>query len=140
MSDKTKGEIRMQTIKEMYDLGFKVREWEGGYAITGYIGNDKEVVIPEGVIAIGPWAFPDNKLEKVTFPKSLKCIGYEAFDNNKITEVDFNNVDDIGNCALSHNPIKKFTYKGVTHIVKDTDRTLLEEVGMAYRRKVVKMI
>jgi hypothetical protein len=47
-----------------------------------YIGDDTitEVVIPEGVERIGPYAFANlTALEKIVLPKSLETIDYGAF-------------------------------------------------------------
>ncbi len=56
-----------------------------------YIGNDfiKEVVIPEGVESIGPYAFAGlTALERVVLPSTLETIEYGAFFGcTKLTEV-----------------------------------------------------
>ncbi len=51
----------------------------GGYKITGYNGNERDIVIPEGVIAVGDDAFCESDIESVAFPSSLVEIGDGAF-------------------------------------------------------------
>ena len=49
-------------------------------ALTRYRGVDKNVVIPDGVKAIGDEAFEnDTLMESVSIPNSVTYIGYEAF-------------------------------------------------------------
>ena len=58
---------------------------DGTLTITGYLGNKKELTIPEkiggkSVTSIGPGAFLGNtKLRNVSFPDTLRRIGAEAF-------------------------------------------------------------
>lgn len=48
----------------------------------GYEGNAEELIIPEGVVEIAPYAFRDQQtLHKITLPKSLRAIGESAFEN-----------------------------------------------------------
>lgn len=60
--------------------------------LFGYSGNDKEVIVPDGVKEISrdaffePYAFLDNSpvshtLEAITLPDSVKTIGRDAFGN-----------------------------------------------------------
>lgn len=48
--------------------------------LAKYNGQDKDVVIPDGVTSIGNWAFNKNKsLHNVTIPNSVTSIGDGAF-------------------------------------------------------------
>jgi len=48
--------------------------------LTKYTGNDKHVVIPEGVTEIGPNVFGlHREIEQVTIPDTVKAIGRKAF-------------------------------------------------------------
>ncbi len=44
-----------------------------------YTGKDEEVVIPDGVTAIGDWAFAWASVKKVIIPDSVTRIGNGAF-------------------------------------------------------------
>ena len=51
-----------------------------GETLTRYLENVKNIVLPEGIKAIGKSAFFDKRgIETVTFPKSLKYIDERAF-------------------------------------------------------------
>lgn len=117
----------MKTAEEMEALGFEVVPRKGGYKIFRYAGENKEVVIPEGVIDIGPRVFMGKNLVKVTFPDSLLKIRESAFYDNELTEIDFKNVQSIHNQAFNNNPIKRFTYNGKTHNI---NILVLKEVGI----------
>lgn len=53
-----------------------------------YANTVKEVIVPEGVIAIGIYTFENSLIEKISLPKSLIYIGYSAFYNcTKLTSV-----------------------------------------------------
>ena len=52
-----------------------------GGVLTNYLGNEREVIIPNGVIAVGACAFKGNlRIENVTFPSSLTKIENNAFE------------------------------------------------------------
>ncbi len=52
--------------------------------LKSYTGSSKEVVIPEGITAIDPCAFCNNKhIESVKLPTTLIKIGTFAFSNCK---------------------------------------------------------
>ena len=49
--------------------------------LTGYNGNDTDVVIPDGVTKIEGYAFSYNEsLKSVVIPNSVTCIGFSSFD------------------------------------------------------------
>lgn len=47
--------------------------------LMSYIGNEIEIVIPDGVVAIGNYAFQECKLQKITIPEGVIEIGKRAF-------------------------------------------------------------
>ncbi len=53
---------------------------------SGKAANVKEVIIPEGVLAIGIYTFQSSGIEKITLPKSLISIGCSAFWSCKSLE------------------------------------------------------
>ncbi|QWB99900.1 leucine-rich repeat protein [Mycoplasmatota bacterium] len=77
--------------------------------IIGYIGDDKEIVIPSEingteVTSIGYGAFYENELTGATIPDSITRIGSYAFYDNDLTSVAIPNaVTRIGERAFSIN-------------------------------------
>ena len=73
--------------------------------LTKYIGKETEVVIPEGIAAIGKKAFAENKkLTKVILPDSVNSIEKEAFAScKKLNDVIMGNgIVSIGARAFAH--------------------------------------
>ena len=84
------GELKSQTknkIQIKVSSDFVMEE----NTLIKYIGNDQEIVIPEGVTEIGAGAFANCKnLRRVDFPSTLKRIGNSAFyDCITMSEVEF---------------------------------------------------
>ncbi len=53
-----------------------------GGVLKSYSGNQSNVIIPNGIVSIGPNAFKNNILiNSVTFPSSLTTIENNAFEN-----------------------------------------------------------
>ncbi len=50
-----------------------------GSVLVKYTGNDNDVMIPDGVRIIGPGAFLQTKIVKVTIPEGVYTIGTSAF-------------------------------------------------------------
>lgn len=128
----------MKTIEEMLDLGFEVSEYNNiglkykdGYRITRYVGESKDIVIPEGVVAIGCWVFYKEGINSVVFPESLDDIREGAFAHNNLTEIDFKNVKFIEDKAFIDNPIEEFTtHKGEVYKVDKKYLTKLDRLGI----------
>lgn len=55
--------------------------------LVEYLGENKEVVIPDGIKEIGMMAFENRAVETVTFPVSLKTIRSYAFLNTNLKKV-----------------------------------------------------
>ena len=73
--------------------------------LTKYTGKEMEVVVPEGITAIGKKAFAENKkLTKVVLPDSVNSIEKEAFAScKKLTDViKGNGIVSIGANAFAH--------------------------------------
>ena len=47
--------------------------------LLGYLGSEKDIVIPEGVTRIAKYAFYEDDIVSVTLPESLTTIGNSAF-------------------------------------------------------------
>ena len=47
--------------------------------LLGYLGSEKDIVIPEGVTRIAEYTFDENDIVSVTLPESLTAIGNSAF-------------------------------------------------------------
>jgi len=97
----------MAKVTQFYECGIgtekdsaKAAEWyavleDAGYvAVAGFVivdkvlveytGGDSDVYIPDGIVAIGNFAFEDNVgIESVILPESVKCIRFGAFSNCK---------------------------------------------------------
>ena len=57
---------------------------DGSGVLTRYLGSEKNVVIPDGVKAIGSGAFMDDgALESVTIPASVTSIDKDAFSGSR---------------------------------------------------------
>lgn len=77
--------------------------------LVHYDGNDVKAIIPEGVIAIAPYAFKNaNKVKNVVCPGSLKYIGEHGFcECWNLTHIDFNEgLEYIGRSAFKNLPIE----------------------------------
>lgn len=51
-----------------------------GSTLVRYVGNDKNVTIPDGVTRIGDGAFSRCAVESITIPDSVTSIGKWAFE------------------------------------------------------------
>ena len=76
----------------------------GKRELCAYFGNDKKLVIPEGVDVIGKDAFcPHAPVEHIVFPKSLKKIEGSAFGGMVyLRTVELQSAAEIGECAFSN--------------------------------------
>ena len=66
-------------------IGFTYTLDGGNATITGYIGNEKSIIIPASidgykVVAIADRAFADTFIESVIISESVTSIGWFAFD------------------------------------------------------------
>lgn len=74
--------------------------------VTGYTGESKDVVIPEGVTRIGDFAFERKGLKTVKLPESLSIIGNSAFSENQLEQIEIpNRVTIMGEYALAGNKL-----------------------------------
>ena len=55
--------------------------------INSYAGSNKKVVIPDGVVTIGPSSFLGSGIKEVTIPDSVTSIGNSAFSSNELTSI-----------------------------------------------------
>jgi len=83
--------------------------------ITKYVGQEKDVVIPEkiGIVvvtAIGDRAFVKKGLTSVILHDSITSIGSHAFSENQLTTINIpDNVTSIGTWAFSDNQLRSIT-------------------------------
>jgi hypothetical protein len=76
-----------------------------------FAGNQlTSVTIPDGVTAIGAYAFSENQLTSVTIPDGVTAIGYGAFSQNRLTSVTIpDGVTTIGDGAFLQNQLTSVT-------------------------------
>ena len=86
----------------------------GSSAISGSVGNVKSIIIPEGYVYIGNYAFYQySNIKTVTLPESLKRVGNSAFLSTGITSVIVpSNVESIGASAFIGFSMADVTIKG----------------------------
>lgn len=65
------GHLKKDTVDGAFYIKDKV--------LIKYLGNDRSIVIPDGVEKIGDYAFKSMHINNVAFPSSLKVIGKYAF-------------------------------------------------------------
>lgn len=75
---------------------FEYKEIDGGYEITNYVGNSKDVIIPstyndKPIISIGSEAFYLKELTSVEIPDSVTIIDSNAFEYNEISNIKLGN-------------------------------------------------
>ncbi len=76
--------------------------------IFPYTKTVKEVIISEGIISVGIYAFYGSRIEKITLPKSLNYIGFKAFDSCTLTSVIIpENVKYIGESAFGKSTVEE---------------------------------
>lgn len=98
-----------------------------------YNGNDKKVVIPEGIKAVGPCAFWDNQsIEEVVLPNTLISLGGDAFYNcRNLKKVAIpSKVEEIANNPFAGCPLLSLenhskNFKLVDDVLFDKKKTIL---------------
>ena len=91
-------------VEKDLSAGDEISEEDPYYTKQTYIGEDtiEEIVIPEGVTTIEPYAFANlTALKKVTLPSTLTTIGVGAFYGcYNLTEINLENVKFINDRAF----------------------------------------
>ena len=74
------------------------------HELMKYNGKEETVIVPDGVLKIGIWAFSENQhIKRVVLPDSVTLIRNCAFSNSSIEEIEIpDGVSGIENCAF-HN-------------------------------------
>lgn len=95
------------TETSIYDFKYTTSEEENTVKITGYIGSDTEIVIPEDfngyeVTEIGSSAFNGKKITSITLPSTVKKISDSAFANcSSLTQISLgSSLQEIGSYAF----------------------------------------
>ncbi|MCX4254673.1 MAG: leucine-rich repeat domain-containing protein [Bacilli bacterium] len=71
-----------------------------------YLGSESNVIIPDGVVAIGKEAFRDTKVMNAKFPSTLKTIEARALASNNIERAIIpDSVEQIRERAFADNPL-----------------------------------
>ncbi len=104
--------------------------------VTGYTGNDYDVVIPNEidgttVTAIGDMAFTNKALETVVIPDTVTSIGYGAFSYCYLTSVTLpSNLETISDSAFEYNLLTEITIPSSVKTVGNFafDSNVLESV------------
>lgn len=105
--------------------------------VTKYLGEEKDVIIPEGVTRIGTRAFSMTYVSSIVLPSTLERIDKEAFAFNEsiesliipanVKEIDvsaFFNAFSWGHDALSIDPGNK-SYKYTDHVLYSADGKII---------------
>ena len=80
--------------------------------LLGYLGNEKDIVIPEGVTRIAKYAFDGDDIVSVTLPESLTEIGNSAFEYcYTLKEVYNNSALDITAGSYDYNGVAYYAVK-----------------------------
>ena len=112
-------------------LQYEKTEDGTGYIVTGYIGSEKDVIIPENynsapVVRINEVAFRQNDtIESISIPSSVTIIGEQAFKNcKKLTAVKLNE-------GLKEIGVSAFMGSGVEQLVVPKSVTLIDTMAFA---------
>ena len=105
--------------------------------VTKYLGEEDDVIVPEGVTKIGAKAFYRTRIRSISLPQTLESIGKEAFANNKleslaippnVNEIDVSAFDNafeyFSDNGLSVDPDNE-TYKCKDSILYSADETII---------------
>lgn len=107
----TEGEKKMTVNEDGYVLFMNVEltDYYGDVIaeydfVWGYLGNETDLVIPEGVNAIGNYAFAESAITDVEIPEGITYIGEYAFYGCvELTEIDLpDSLEEIGDSAFNH--------------------------------------
>ena len=112
-----------------------------------YNGNDKKVVIPEGIKSVGPCAFWDNQsIEEAVLPSSLISLGGDTFYNcrNLRRVVIPANVEEIGNnpfagCPLLSLKNESKNFKLIDGVLFEKKKTILIYYSLSKKNETYKI-
>ena len=90
--------------------GFVIYEKDTEKILKAYVGENENVIVPDGVTAIGKYAFLYSKVKSVVIPDSVTAIDNYAFDNClHLTEValgETSGLRSIGSYAFSYTQVR----------------------------------
>ena len=58
-----------------------------GSVLIKYLGEDSEVIVPEGIIQIGHNSFSSSNIRSIVLPESITSIGKNAFINCEVFRI-----------------------------------------------------
>jgi len=111
--------------KAIINYNFGVGNQQEDYVIRAgtlekYNGAATDIVVPDGVVAIGDECFVNSQITSVILPRNLKSIGKEAFRRcNNLTSIDLHEgLLSIGDYAFADcsNLINVYIPNSVTHL------------------------
>ena len=56
-----------------------------------FLGEEKNIILPEGILELADYAFQYSDIETIEFPHSLKVIGEKCFYNSRVISIIMNN-------------------------------------------------
>lgn len=100
-----------------------------------YVGNAKNVTVPDGITAIGKAAFRDcSSLTSVTLPQSVKTICQDAFRNCRaLTDLILpSGIEEISYGAFENVPYFRVPASGMGYFEKDCHEYLWEKAVLGF--------
>lgn len=82
--------------------------------------HEAEVIIPDSVTYIGPYAFKGSGISSVTIPSSVAAIGYEAFSDNNLRSVTIPGTTNIGSLSFANNDLESVTIESGVYDIGDS--------------------
>ncbi|AYO19894.1 leucine-rich repeat domain-containing protein [Vibrio owensii] len=91
-------------------LVYRPNHSDNKFRIIRYVGDEKDVIIPDSVSIIGDYAFSNDQLTSVIIPDSVKIIGRRAFQDSKLTSLILpDSIVTIGDEAFKNNQLTNVT-------------------------------
>ena len=98
--------------------------------LLGYLGSEKDIVIPEGVTRIAEYVFCRDDIVSVTLPESITEIGDYAFSGcYNLKEVYNNSALDITVGSTDHGQVAE--YAAIVHASDESESIFDDESGFA---------
>ena len=93
--------------------------------LTGYVGDNKNVVIPSGIVEIGQYAFQKTGIESIYIPATVTKIGHMAFQGLKtLKRVEFED-----SMTMEEVGVNAFDNTGLQSIEQPLNATIYDSFG-----------